>query len=259
VDYELRRRGYTQGSRQVYGSVLRAMQAGLACAPSEVTAHGVNAYLSKLVDIGASTHWISSNISVLRTVFDGIGDRCVTRHLCTPRRPKTLPHILTRAQVRALLISTGNYRDKLLIGLLYGCGLRTSELLGLRWKQVNAKRRLIVVGDPPRSVSWPMSLGPLLKAGVRSCPGQAFVIAGIHPHKPLSKRMPHLIVRNAGVRAGIQVPVTCLQLRQAHAVHALESGANLRELQARLGFKHISSLVPYMAMARGKSLRVRRS
>jgi integrase len=78
------------------------------------------------------------NISVLRTVFDKLAGRDLTRHLTTPKRNFPLPEVLSQEAVRDLLAAATSTRDQLILGLLYGCGLKVGELRTLTWADIDA-------------------------------------------------------------------------------------------------------------------------
>ena len=82
-------------------------------------------------------HWLSANISTLRKLFDKIAGLKVTRGLRTPKRAAVLPDVLTKEECERLLRTAGTVRDQLILGLLYGCGIKSSELCALRWQDVN--------------------------------------------------------------------------------------------------------------------------
>jgi len=70
---------------------------------------------------------------VLRTAFDKLGGMTVTRRLRTPKRGERLPVVLNLDEAGRLVQAAESVRDRLLIGLLYGCGLKVGELCRLRW------------------------------------------------------------------------------------------------------------------------------
>ncbi len=78
------------------------------------------------------------NIPVLRSVFDKLGGLSIACHFVTPKRPLPLPEILSSNEVRRVLAAAPSTRNQLLLGLLYGCGLKVSEACRLKWADVDA-------------------------------------------------------------------------------------------------------------------------
>ena len=239
VAMELRRRGYAGASVQAYQSILRGFYRFCRDAPGATTARGVRAYLDSLVSREMSWIWVGMNISVLRAVFDKLGGMSVTRGLRTPKRPKALPTVLNRSETRQLLAAAPTVRDQLLLGLLYGCGLKVAEACGLRWRDIEMGRSVLTVhfarGRRTRRVDLPPDLLPVLTLGVERCAPHEYVFPGRYAGRALSTRMAELIVRHARDAAGVIKPVTSMTLRHTFAVHCLEDGVDVRALQEALG------------------------
>jgi site-specific recombinase XerD len=136
VSDTLSRHGYAEQTIQTYRWVLRGFYSFCRRCPSQTTASLVRGYIDRLVAEHMSWSWVGMNISVLRSVFDKLGGLSVTRGLQTPKRPLTLPEILSRGEVRELLAACRTTRDQLLLGLLYGCGLKVGECRNLKWRDV---------------------------------------------------------------------------------------------------------------------------
>ena len=126
VQDELRQSRYGTSTLKVYRQVLRSLKR--TCRhPAEITEQYAEEYIDTLVDNHCSWAWVSLSISVLRTVFDKLGGRSVTKTMRTPKRPLHLPTILSRNEVGRTLSSAPTIRDRLLLGLMYGCGLKVIE------------------------------------------------------------------------------------------------------------------------------------
>jgi integrase len=102
-------------------------------------------FLYRLADRHASWSWTATHITALRTVFDKLGGAALTEGIPTPKRPRRLHDVLDPAEVTHLLKAAGSTRDRLAILLLYGCGLKTSELCALRWSDVDLDGRTLRV------------------------------------------------------------------------------------------------------------------
>ena len=122
------------------------------------------------------------NISVLRTVFDKLGGQAITTRLRTPKRPQPLPHILSPGEARRLLAAAATTRDQLLLGLMYGCGLKVGELCRLRWADLDVAGGHLRVpfarGTRERFLSIPEELLPVLRTGAECCPADDYIFQG---------------------------------------------------------------------------------
>ncbi|MCE9616021.1 MAG: tyrosine-type recombinase/integrase [Lentisphaerae bacterium] len=259
VQRELRQAGFQPSTLVVYRQVLRSLrhhlelQYGEASArsqPGALTAAAAHDYLSAMNDRHASWSWVSVNISVLRTAFDKLGGLQTTARLRTPKRPQHLGEVVSGPDVARMLAVSPTARDRLLIGLLYGCGLKVSEACRLRWADVDVANQCLAVhyagGTRQRKVELPEALLPVLEAGRARCEPDTYVFAGDRgPHVPLSARMAQRVIRRAAREAGLEKPVCCMTMRHGYAVSLLREGADVRTLQERLGHQRVQTTMRY--------------
>jgi integrase/recombinase XerD len=219
-------------------------------------------YLQK--DLGLSPASIRRSTSAIRTYFaflvgEGLVPTDPSDRLESPSRWRTLPEVLTVAEVEALLAAPGQehrlaWRDRALLELAYGAGLRVSELCNLGLTDLiltdqlvrvfgkGSKERLVPLG---RGVIGVVSvylhqLRPELDRG--SSRGRVLLNAR---GDPLSRVGAWGIVRKAADAAGITKPVTPHTLRHSFATHLLEGGADLRAVQEMLGHADLSTTQIY--------------
>lgn len=162
--------------------------------------------------------------------------------------PLSAERILTEGEVLALLRAARNRNDHLLLVLLYYGGLRVSEALSLRWRQVREQPDGSVVitvmgkGRRQRAVWLPAHLGDLFERRG----DDDDVIPGRHAGRPLSRAQAFRIVRAAAERAGIKRKVSPHWLRHAHASHALARGATVAEVRDTLGHSSVRITDQYL-------------
>jgi len=250
VNWVLFKHGYTQASILFYRQVLRAFSCHVGKPPREVVSADLHAYLATLPRDRVSWHWTAMNLSVLRTVFDKLGGLRALVAQRGPRRKRPLPEHLTRDDVRRIWDAAGSPRDRILVGLLYGCGLKTGELRRLTWGDINLEARTVRVpsrwGRPDRYLPMPTDLVALLKAGVGGYqPGQA--VMAPKPGRPaISGRRIQLLVRNMARKAGMSSVVLPVTLRNSYAVHFLEDGGTIRALQVNLDHRFLATTARYL-------------
>jgi integrase/recombinase XerD len=217
-----------------------------------------------LKDLGLSAATIRREVSAIRTYYGFlVGEGRVSEdpsdRLETPRRGRTLPDTLTVREVEALLAAPGideplGWRDRALLELAYGAGLRVSEVCGLVLRDLllteglvrilgkGGKQRLVPIGRSTiGAVSvYLHSLRPTLDRGQSA--GHVLLNAR---GEPLSRVGAWGIVKRATERAGITKRVTPHTLRHSFATHLLEHGADLRAVQMMLGHADISTTQIY--------------
>jgi len=232
--------------------------------PVGVTPQHLRRYLYHLKDLGLAPSSIRRNISSLRTYYrfligDGLVVQDPTERLDTPSRWRTLPEVLTVAEMERVLGAPNlddplYFRDRALLELGYGAGLRVSEWITIGTRDVlledalvrvfgkGSKERLVPIG---RSAITALAVylresRPALEKG--SGRGTLFLNAR---GAPLSRMGAWKILRKYVERAGIEKHVTPHTLRHTFATHLLEGGADLRAVQEMLGHVDISTTQIY--------------
>jgi integrase/recombinase XerD len=232
--------------------------------PGQVTRALLRDFVYLLKDLGLSAATIRREVSAVRTYYaflvgEGRLATDPSDRLESPRRGRVLPDTLTVRDVEALLAAPHvdeplAWRDRSLLELGYGAGLRVSELCGLGVTDLllsenlvrvfgkGGKERLVPIG---RSVIGAVSvylhqLRPELDRGKT----RARVLLNARG-QPLSRVGAWGIVKRAAERAGIPKRVTPHTLRHSFATHLLEGGADLRAVQEMLGHADLSTTQIY--------------
>lgn len=176
----------------------------------------------------------------------------------TPRLPRRLPRALSRADAQALVEAAHGtrpleLRDRALLELLYGSGLRASEIVGLRLGDLDLhaqflvcrgkgeRQRLVPVGGKARRALAAYLEGARPKLAGDAEPGTVFLN---HRGRPLSRQGLWAIVRSYARRVGLRRAFPHA-LRHSFASHLLEGGADLRSVQALLGHADIGTTEIY--------------
>jgi integrase/recombinase XerD len=244
--------GYARSTLLMYRQVLRNFSRFAYTGPAGINGKTVNAYLGRLTDKHSSWSWLAANITVLRTVFDKFGGRSVTKTLVTPRRPYRLPETLSPAQIGNIISAATTLRDQLLLGLVYGCGLKVGEVCSLRWRDIDTDKLEVVVssrrGRLQRRVPFAPELLPILNEGKKRCPPDACIFRGMREGSHLSTKMASLLFRRAVATAGVEGATCLMTLRHSYALHCMEAGANIRELQVWLGHEDIETTMVYQRL-----------
>jgi len=232
---ELRIRYYQPKTIKNYRTSLRSFLRWFDGPPHQVTREDVRDFLLYLVDAGVSSSWVSVNLSAIRTAFDKMCGRQVTLGLLSPKRPKRLPVVLSVQEVKRLLQAAPTLRDKLLLGLMYATGMRVSEVVRLRYRDVDFDRRLINVwqgkGRRDRQVMLPKTFAPLLKQSAKYIAREEFLFPGGSEGRHISPRTAQRAMKRAVKIACIAKPATPHALRHSFACHTFENGCDIRYIQ----------------------------
>lgn len=249
--------------RDVARLVEYARSKGVAL-PGDITSRLLREFVYHLKDLGLSPSSIRRNISAVRTYFkfllaDGAVARDPSERIETPKRWRTLPDVLTVDEVEKLLAAptlddTAAFRDRAMLELAYGAGLRVSEWISLGVRDVlldeklvrvfgkGSKERLVPIGRSAIGAvaTYLAELRPRLEHGG----GKGILFLNARG-EPLTRMGAWKVLRKYVERAGITKHVSPHTLRHSFATHLLEGGAGLRAVQEMLGHADISTTQIY--------------
>lgn len=266
--------GLGEKTRQAYRSDLGRLAVWLEEQPGRpllIAARRTDllAWMARGLAEGVKTSTAARRLSGVRRFYrfllrEGLIAEDPTLRIDSPRLPRRLPDSLTEEEVDALLAEPDpevpiELRDKAMLEILYGCGLRVSELTELRVDQVNLRQGVVRItgkGDKERLVplgeeamDWLLrymkeARGELLKG--RSCDA---LFPGNRPAAMTRQTFWHRIKLYA-TRVGIRKHLSPHTLRHAFATHLLNHGADLRVVQMLLGHSDLSTTQIYTHVAR---------
>jgi integrase/recombinase XerD len=163
--------------------------------------------------------------------------------LYRPKREKVLPNVLSKEEVKKILEAHANLKHRVMLCLIYSCGLRCGELLSLRPDHIDSRRNIVLIknakGKKDRIVPLSGKILEMMRDYYKVYKPKIYLFEGQTIGKPYDARSLQLILKQALQKAGISKPVTLHWLRHSFATHLLESGTDLRYIQELLG--HSSS------------------
>src|SRR5437762_1569128 len=232
--------------------------------PDQLSAPQLREFIYFLKDVGLAPATIRRQISAIRTYYkflvgEGITTRDPSERIESPKRWRTLPAVLTVAEVRKLLDAPNTneplaMRDVALLEFAYATGVRVSELVSLKLQDIlfgegvarvfgkGAKERIVPVGRRALGAvsSYAREIRPSLDRG--KARGFLFLNAR---GTALSRVGAWGIIKAHARRAGLTKRVTPHTLRHTFATHLLEGGADLRAVQEMLGHADLSTTQLY--------------
>ena len=260
--------GASPRTLEAYGSDLRRLAEWCSAkgidSPQHLTPTALREFVYHLKDLGLSPASIRRCVSAIRTFFkfllgEGQVQKDPTERLETPKKWRTLPDVLSVDEVGRLLAAISIdqplvFRDRAMLELAYGAGLRVSEWIGLGTQDLlmqesvvrvfgkGSKERLVPIGRSAIGAvgMYLRELRPKLERGEGR--GRLFLNAR---GKPLSRMGAWKILRKYVEIAGIEKHVSPHTLRHSFATHLLEGGADLRAVQEMLGHEDISTTQVY--------------
>ncbi|MBS0550649.1 MAG: site-specific tyrosine recombinase XerD [Proteobacteria bacterium] len=261
-------RGASKNTLAAYGADLDNLLSFLARrrqGPLNADSEGLRAYLKSLDYVGMTPRTVARRLSVMRQFFRFLlaerqREDDPASALDSPKLGRPLPKVMSRAEVDKLIDAAKELRDggrmATLLEILYGTGLRVSELVTLPLIAVERdpgvlvvrgkgdKERLVPLSDPARRAiaAWLQVRPGLLAEGEKS----RFLFPSRGKEGHLTRQRFAQLLKEAALRAGIDpARVSPHVLRHAFASHLLEGGADLRSVQLMLGHADIATTQIY--------------
>lgn len=195
---------------------------------------------------------VNIRISAVKFFFREILGRELTINYL--KKPKRLPEVMMQDEIKRLLEVTTNEKHRLILEILYGCGLRVSEVVKLKKGDIRFDEGVVVVRDGKGSKDRIVTLPNLLKEKfIKYLSGKNvndYVFESERGGNLSVKTIQEIIARSAN-RAGMQKRITPHTLRHSYATHLLEQGTDIRIIQKLLGHASTKTTEIYTHVSRG--------
>jgi integrase/recombinase XerC len=235
----------------------------------------IRGFLSHLYDKGLSKTSVARALAAVRSLYRWLGQEGVVEQnpaklVSTPRLPKKLPRVPTIEEMNSVLdskmpeVASFPERDRLMFELLYGCGIRNSELVGINLDDISLSNEAILIrgkGKKERFVPfggsvvaalsaylpWRQKLLITLKKGLAENGRPALLVN--QRGGRLTTRSVGRIIKRIAVAKGLSPEVHPHTLRHAFGTHMLEEGADLRAIQELLGHERLATTQRYTQLS----------
>jgi integrase/recombinase XerC len=235
----------------------------------------IRGFLSHLYDKGLSKTSVARALAAVRSLYrwlaqEGVVEQNPAKLVSTPRLPKKLPRVPTIEEMNFVLdgkmpeVASFPERDRLLLELLYGCGIRNSELVGINLDDISLSNEAILIRGKGKKERYVPFGGSALAALSVYLPWRQQLLATLKKTMP-AKGMPALllnqrggrlttrsvgrIVKRIAVAKGLSPEVHPHTLRHAFGTHMLEEGADLRAIQELLGHERLATTERYTQLS----------
>src|SRR5256885_3428598 len=229
----------------------------------------IRGFLSQLYEKGLGKTSVARSLAAVRSLYrwlarEGVVEQNPAKLVATPKLPKKLPRVPTIEEMNSVLdgqmpdAAAFPERDRLILELLYGCGIRNSELTGINLDDIRVSAEAILIrgkGKKERYVpfgeSVRVALAAYLPVRQRLLGGKKNTSALLINQRggPLTTRSVGRIVKRIAVAKGLSPDVHPHTLRHAFGTHMLEEGADLRAIQEMLGHERLSTTQRYTQLS----------
>ncbi len=170
-----------------------------------------------------------------------------------PKKPQTLPIVLSRTEVRQFLTTVPSLKHRTILSVCYAAGLRISEAVRLQAPDIDSQRMVVRVGQGKGQKDRYVMLSPrlleLLRTWWRVATPRTWLFPGTRAGQHLTPDAVEEACLQARRRCGIPKPITPHALRHAFAVHLLEGGTDVRTIQLLLGHRSLTTTARYLRIA----------
>jgi site-specific recombinase XerD len=249
-------RGMAERTREAYLAAVARLARHYRRSPDQLSPPEVQAYLVHML---REEHlaWSTCSIAVHAFRFlshTTLGRPAPTFSIPGPKQPQRLPVILSPEEVRRVLESTLNRKQRALLATTYGAGLRVSEVVRLRVEDIDAQRMSLRVEQGKGGKDRDTLLSPRLLEELRAYWRQYRPARWLFPARggqgPMDISTAQKLYYAAKGRAGISKRGGIHALRHAFATHLLEAGTDLHTIQRLLGHGHLGTTMRYFHLAR---------
>lgn len=191
-----------------------------------------------------SESYQNQTVNAIKLFFQTIREtKMMIDKIHRPKRAKVLPNVLSKEEVKSILEAHSNLKHKTMLSMIYSCGLRRSELLNLKFSDIDSKRNIVLLKNAKGKKDRIAPLSPKILAMLREYyieyKPKIWLFEGQNAGEQYSEQSLQSVLKQTLKKAGNTKPVTLHWLRHSHATHLLESGTDLRYIQELLG--HSSS------------------
>ncbi len=237
----------------------------------------VRGFLSQLYEKGLSRTSVARALAAVRSLYrwlarEGVVEQNPAKLVATPKLPKKLPRVPTIEEMNAVIdgempeVAAFPARDRLMFELLYGCGIRNSELTGINLDDIRMSAEAILIrgkGKKERFVPFGESVKTALAAYL---PERLKILGTLRKNSAgllinrrggrLTTRSVGRIIKRIAVSKGLSPDVHPHTLRHAFGTHILEEGADLRAIQELLGHERLATTQRYTQLSMKHVLQV---
>jgi integrase/recombinase XerD len=230
--------------------------------PPDISDNDISRFIEDhIIKLGYSASYQNLIISSIKIFYSLCGERMVNyESLERPRRSKALPKVFSKEEVKKILVSPRNNKHKLLLWMIYSCGLRRSEITNLRLTDLDRERGILNIregkGKVDRIVPVSEKVWSRVDEYINCYNPKKYLFEGQSGGR-YSVESVYNVFRQALKIAGIDREVGVHSLRHSYATHLHESGLDIRYIQELLGHKSSRTTEIYTHVSRRNLFAIR--
>lgn len=231
VRVELKLRNYSPKTQQAYQRCLNEFFSFFNDQVPTATGEEIKTFLIHQQTLGKAPQTVNLYLNAIHFFYREILRTPLAAKIKFAKRPKTLPVVLSHAEVKTIIATTKNLKHRTLLALAYGAGLRVSEVVNLKIRAVDFSRHVIMVrqgkGNKDRLTLLPAAIVDDIKTLIAGRTGDDYLFLS-ERGGALSARTAQLVFMQALKKSGLSKQASFHSLRHSFATHLLENGIDIR-------------------------------
>jgi site-specific recombinase XerD len=213
--------------------------------PQRISTDEIKKYLLEFKTINTRKH----NICAIKSFYQiTVGMHSKIDKIPYPKSEKKLPIVLSVDEIQKMFSVCENLKHKVMLALLYSCGLRVSELINLKWSHIDRSRMIINIiqakGNKDRQVGLSPDLIPLLEKYWNEYKSKEYVLNGQNSLQ-YSNRSVGEVIKQLAEKAGINKRVYTHLMRHCSFTHMVENGIDINLIQKIAGHSNVKTTSIY--------------
>lgn len=228
-----------------------------------LTTEDVKRWLLKCINDGLTKNTMHSRINALKFFYEQVlGRDKFFLDIPRPKKAQQLPNVLGERDITRLFNALSNKKHKAILFTAYSAGLRVSEVVNLKLKDIDSDRMQLFIerakGKKDRYVNLSPILLDVLRNYIQVCSSRplVYLFEGPVPGSVFSARSAQKIFQMARQKAGIRKEVSFHSLRHSFATHILEKGIDIRYIKDILGHFNIKTTERYLHVKRDQLINI---
>ncbi|MBW7888995.1 MAG: tyrosine-type recombinase/integrase [Bacteroidetes bacterium] len=248
---ELQLKGYSENTLKTYRNEFAQLLYVLKDrSVNKLTAETIRSYfLYCIKKLKMTENQLHSRFNAVKFYFEKVLKReKIFVEIPRPKKPSRLPKVINAKEIKKMFDSTENIKHNLMLKLCYGMGLRVSEIVNLKIRDIDSRNMQVLIergkGKKDRYVNLPESVLSQLRAYYKDYRPKEYLFEGQYGGR-YSVRSAQQVFKNALKKAKINKEVGIHSLRHSYATHLLEAGTDISYIQKLLGHNNIKTTLLY--------------
>lgn len=243
---EMKRRGYRENSIKNYSSCIDVFLSTIKKDhPKNINEQDIKHFLGNCIRANTQRNYQSAIKLFYEICFN---QKQKFKNIPYTKKEKKLPIILSVDEIQKMFDVCENKKHKLILALLYSCSLRVSEVINLKWENIDRSRRVIYIldakGGKNRQVGLNDTLIKLMEEYYRAYKTRIFIFGGQFSEQ-YSSRSVLQVVKQLSIKAGIDKRTYTHLIRHCSASHMVENGIDINLIQRILGHQNVKTTLIY--------------